>query len=369
VRICLIAPVIPDYCIEFAETIAESADVLLCIADKHFSPDRSMPTPRLEIQWLRWPRQRDVIGSTIFMTRLARRVRQWRPDIVHILAEGYVWTNLLPSLLRSSPIVTTVHDIRLHPGDVSSSRIPRFFIKSLVRQSDAIIVHGEGLRRDAASQLPIELERIFVFPHPPLLRYRNVAQKHGFTKPSDGLFRVLFFGRIYEYKGLRYLLQAAPMIKAVVGQLKIIVAGTGDDFEKYRNLVSDPTSVQMHDEFIPVDQAARLFTEADVLALPYIEASQSGVLMIAMPFGLPVVATDVGEIAETIKSTGTGLLVPTRDEAALAKALIKIASDKDLRNRLSSKAKAAMDGPYSRKALSKRALAIYGQVLKVIELR
>ena len=364
-RICLVAHEIPDYCIEFAETIAESADVLLCIASKHLLPDRSASTRRLEIQWLNWPRQRNLIGSAVFMARLARRIRRWNPDIVHILVESNVWTNLLPFLLRPWPLITTVHDVKLHPGDVSSAKIPRFFINLLVRQSDAIVVHGEGLRREAAKQFRIKSERIFVFPHPPLLRYRHEAQKHGFSKPSDGVFRVLFFGRIYEYKGLRFLLQAAPLIMSSVSHLKIVIAGAGDDFEKYDNLVSDATSVQVHYGFVSVDQAARLFAEADVLALPYIEASQSGVLMVAMPFGLPVVATDVGEIADTVKSTGIGLVIPPRDEVALAKALIEVASDEALRNRLSKSAAVAMNGGYSRRALSKCAIDIYARVLKL----
>lgn len=368
-RVCLIAPDIPDYCIEFAETIAESGNVLLCIADKHFSPDRLAPSRHLEVEWLPWPRQRDLIGSAVFMIRLARRIRLWQPDIVHILMEGNVWTNVLPLFLRSWPILTTVHDVRLHPGDVSSSRVPRFLINSLVRQSDAIVVHGEGLRRDALKVLPVKLDRAFVFPHPPLWHYRNVAQNRGFYKRADGVFRVLFFGRIYEYKGLRYLLQAAPLLKKAVPHLRIIIAGAGDDFAKCRDLVYDPACIEVHNEFIPTDQAARLFCEADVLALPYIEASQSGVLMIAMTFGLPVVATDVGEIADTIKSTGMGLLVPPRNAAALANALIEIASDKNLRNRLSKNAEAAINGPYSRKSLSEHAMAIYRHLLNVTRLQ
>jgi glycosyltransferase involved in cell wall biosynthesis len=367
-RVALIAPNIADYSLEFAKTIAEAAEVLLCIADKHFSPGYPQPTDTLSVEWLSWPRQRDLIGSIAFMIRLARRIRAWNPDVVHILMEDNIWTNLLPPLLGSKPVLTTVHDVRLHPGDASSARIPRIFINYLVRQSDAIVVHGEALRKDAIALLPIKSERCFALPHPPLWRYSELAQQEALCKSTDDVFRVLFFGRIYEYKGLRYLMEAVPLLQKAVVKLKIVIAGSGD-LAEWRDFVSDPSSVEVYNGFIPVEQVVRLFSEADILALPYIEASQSGVLMIAMAFGLPVVATEVGEIANTVMSTGMGLLVPPRDAPALAAAISAIANDKALKARLSQNAENAINGPYSRKAICGRAMDIYRSIIEMTKTR
>jgi glycosyltransferase involved in cell wall biosynthesis len=102
-----------------------------------------------------------------------------------------------------------------------------------------------------------------------------------------------------------------------------------------------------------------LFVEADLLALPYIEASQSGPLMMAMAFGLPVVATEVGEISSVVRSTRMGLVVPPRDKIALADAITKVALDEGLRRQLSENAKQAMSSDYSREAISSRVLHIY----------
>lgn len=368
-RITLIAPDIPDYSIEFAEMVAETANVLLCIPNKHSSQGYPQPKDRLEVEWLPWPRQRNLFGNMLFMIRLARRIRQWNPDVVHFLMGENIWTNLLPPLLRAKPILTTVHDVRLHPGDVASARAPRIFVKGMVRQSDAILVHGDGLRAEAAKILPINSERCFVLPHVPLWHYREVADQEGFVKPDDGIFRVLFFGRICEYKGLRYLLKAAPLVQQVIKQLKIVIAGSGDDFANCRDLISSLSCVEVHSGFIPVHQAARFFSEADMLALPYIESSQSGVLMIAMAFGLPVVSTEVGEIANTVKTTGMGLLVPPRDEVALAAAMSEIACNIELRDRFSRNAANAARGPYSKRALSQRVGAIYENLSQLSRMR
>ena len=86
------------------------------------------------------------------------------------------------------------------------ARVARILSNRVVTCSDAILVHGDELRQQATSIWPINSERCFVLPLAPLRRYREVADEKGFTKPNDGVFRVLFFGRICEYKGLRYLL-------------------------------------------------------------------------------------------------------------------------------------------------------------------
>ena len=140
-------------------------------------------------------------------------------------------------------------------------------------------------------------------------------------------FRILFFGRIHEYKGLRYLIEAAPEIFRSVDHAKLIIAGRGDDFSSYRAMISDPSRFEIHNRFIEEAETVRMFAEADVLVLPYSEASQSGVLLVALCFGSPVVATDVGEMAEVVRSAQMGIVVPPRDVPALASAVVAMATD------------------------------------------
>lgn len=360
-RVVLIAPEIPDYCMEIAEIVAESCDVLLCIADKHFTKERPRSRPRLEVAWLPWPRQREV-RNVAFMARLLRRVKKWNPDIVHILNETNIWLNIFVPLLKCAPVITTVHDVQLHPGDTMTGRVPRFFPNLLAKQSDAIIVHGDRLRDEVIGTLSIAPDRIFVAPHPPLKYFFDLAKKNKFTKPNDNVFRVLFYGRIQEYKGLRYLLQAAPLVRAKIPNVRFVIAGAADDFSIYRPYIDDPSIIEVHNRFISEIETARLFTAADLLVLPYIEASQSGVLMIAVPFGLPCVATEVGEMPAVVRSLGIGLVVPPRDSLLLAAKIVEFAADVDLRKQCSENADKAMAGIYSIEALSSQFMGIYRDI-------
>jgi glycosyltransferase involved in cell wall biosynthesis len=178
------------------------------------------------------------------------------------------------------------------------------------------------------------------------------------------LFRVLFFGRIYEYKGLRYLLESAPLISAAAPQVRFIIAGTGADFGEYRSLIQDPAKFDIRNRFIPDAEVAQLFAEADLLALPYIEASQSGVLANAIGFGLPVVATAVGELSAVILETGMGLTVPPADSSALAQAISNIALDKRLYEELTANARSAAAHTYSRGTILTRTLIAYERLVQ-----
>lgn len=363
-RVALLAPEIPDYSLEVAETVGASCDVLLCIADKHYGEGRLQSRPGLEVLWLPWPRQRDV-RSAIFTARLWQKIRGWKPDVIHILNETNIWLNAFTILPRFAPVIATVHDIKLHPGDNMTGRVPRFFPNLLARRSDAIIVHGEGLRDDAIASLSVSRERVFVAPHPPLRHFFDIARAKKFKKPDDNIFRVLFFGRIHEYKGLRYLLQAASSLRTRIPNLRVIIAGRGDDFSIYRPYVDDASIIELRNHFISDADTAELFAAADVLALPYIEASQSGVLMIGVPFGLPVVATEVGEIGTAVRSLGIGTTVPPRDVQLLASGIMSIALNPDSRREYAQNAAIAMNGPLSRPVLSRQLTAIYSDVIKM----
>jgi glycosyltransferase involved in cell wall biosynthesis len=356
-RVALIATAAFDYCVEYAELLTESCEVLFCAPEKSVA-GRAFIDPRVEIAPLHWPRHRSPT-NLILIAKLLARIKAWRPDIVHFLGENNIWLNLLPPLIGHVPVVVTVHDIEYHPGDSESRRVPRVFIDGFIRQADAVIVHGESLRAAALAKLPVRSRPVFVFPHPPTTYYARLAACEKMARTKDGFFRALFFGRIYEYKGLKYLLEAAHLALPRLPSLCVVVAGRGDDLAKGGLTVPATENFDLRNRFIPDLELAQLLTDADVVVLPYIEASQSGVLMTALAFGLPVIATDVGEMADVVRTTGAGRIIPARDSAALAEALVEVGANEPLQQALAEKATNALQGIYSRRALAARAKDIY----------
>jgi len=107
---------------------------------------------------------------------------------------------------------------------------------------------------------------------------------------------------------------------------RLIIAGEFyDSVDKYRELIQEygiDERVQIDNRYVPNEEVPRVFREADVLILPYVGASQSGVARIALSNGLPVIASQVGGLAEAIEEGVTGLLFPCGDSNELANRIV-----------------------------------------------
>jgi len=142
---------------------------------------------------------------------------------------------------------------------------------------------------------------------------------------------VLFFGNIGPYKGVDYLIAAFQRINGLDGPYRLIIAGKPrTNSNDYVNAIRKAASrdvergrIIQRIEHIPDDEAELYFKAADLLVLPYTFVSQSGVLFLGYSFGLPVVAANVGSLAEDITEGETGFLCKPSDPIDLARVIEK----------------------------------------------
>lgn len=325
-RIVMIAAGVFEYTVELVNALSQRHEVDFLVPGSRFRHLVWAVHPRVRLHMLDWPRHRDP-RSLAFVLRLAESIQRWQPDIIHFQC-GQVWLNLLMPLLDQSTFVMTVHDVLPHVGDQESRKIPEWIGAFTIRHAHRLITHGERLKVALAHRHHIPLDRIDVIPHGVLSFYRRLLPSpNGNTSRATGRAEVLFFGRIYKYKGLEYLIQAQPKITRAVPEARIVIAGRGEAFDKYAAMLPDPEKFIIYNEYIPNRQVAELFDRAEVIVLPYISGSQSGVLQVAYAFGKPVVATRVGSIEEAVDDGVTGRLVPPGDADALADAIIELLRD------------------------------------------
>jgi glycosyltransferase involved in cell wall biosynthesis len=137
---------------------------------------------------------------------------------------------------------------------------------------------------------------------------------------------LLFFGIVREYKGLQDLLVALPRIREQLGKLLLMVAGEfWDDEQPYLETIQRlgiEDSVLLDARYIPNETASVYFSAADLFVAPYRRVTGSASVQMATGFGLPVVTTQTGSLAET-ESKRLGLLVPPADPDALATTIIQ----------------------------------------------
>lgn len=329
-RIVMIASGTLEYAVELANAMAERHRVSLLVPRRKFAHLAWAVGPSVDLHMLEWPRQRDP-RSLFFVMQAHQLIEQLRPDVIHFIIEQ-TWLNALMPLLSQHTFVGTVHDVVPHVGDASSLKTPRWIGDFTVRHAHRLIVHGQKLKADLANRLHLPLDRIDVIPHGVLSFYRRLLPpSNGHGTNGAGRPEVLFFGRIYKYKGLDYLIQAQPAITRAIPEARIVIAGQGENFNQYQARLPEPDKFEIYNDYISNQQVAELFHRATVVVLPYITGSQSGVLQVAYAFGKPVVATRVGSLDEAVDEGRTGLLVPPRDSRALAEAVIQLLSDQRLR--------------------------------------
>jgi glycosyltransferase involved in cell wall biosynthesis len=269
-------------------------------------------------------RRRDL-RSFLEITRLYKKIKDFNPDILHLQQTTDWRIFLLAKLFGFSKTVLTMHDVINHPG--KHTGLQSFLVKNMQKKVKSIIVHGDFLKKQLMAQSKILKDKIYVIPH----GVYDIYKKWDDNQIEEEENTVLFFGRISEYKGIDTLIKAQPLITKEIKNAKVVIAGRGEDFTKYQQLIIDQSRFEIHNRFIPHKEIYKFFRRASIVVLPYREASQSGVVAIAYAFGKPVVVTNTGSLPEAIEDERTGLVVPANNPRLLAAAIIKMLKDINFR--------------------------------------
>lgn len=278
------------------------------------------------------------------------------PDIVHITIRHPLIFTVFPFLsIKKIPVVLTVHDILPHPGEkfLYLSNISSYIS---MRYCKKIFVHGNKLKSELISQKVPE-NKIKVIPHGD---YSFFSKNKEVIPEEENT--ILFFGRIMEYKGLEYLIQAEPLISKNISNFKIIIAGEGD-FSKYSSMIKNESSFRIINEYISEDEVATLFQSSSLVVLPYTEASQSGIVPIAYTFKKPVIATNVGSLNEVVFDGVTGYIVPPRDTYSLADSISKLLKNKSLRYDMGNKGYKFASEELSWDSIAKNTIETYKEIV------
>lgn len=318
-----------EYCVRLASGISQDRDtrILLFLPKNEGAPYLHLLGNSVGLQLFDMPRLRQLFKQIQMLTHLVRQIRRFNPDVIHLQLGHFSFNLLALPLLSKYPLVLTVHDALIHPGDADSAKAPQWVLDRACHLARQRIVHVPQVKDLLVQRLGIPGNTVHVIPH---VIVGDVDVTIGEDVREEWPL-ILFFGRIWEYKGLEYLIRAEPLITSKVPQAKIVIAGKGEDFDRYRRMMVHPDKFIVHNEYVSDEKRAALFSQASVVVLPYVEASQSGVIPIAYSFGKPVIATTVGGLPEMVEHGRTGYLVKPRDSNALAEAIVLLLQDKERR--------------------------------------
>jgi glycosyltransferase involved in cell wall biosynthesis len=281
--------------------------------------------------------------------RLRGRVARFDPDVVHLQESAANDPRLLLATRpRRRRLALTIHDPSPHPGD-DVPRLDPVFNGALMRLAGLIFVHGEALREEL-------IER--AHPRAPVVVVPHGVEPAAASAVPDAP-KVLFFGRISHYKGVDVLLDAMELVWRELPEATVTIAGEGE-IEAHAAL-SDQR-VEVIAGHVPEADVPGLIEAARCVALPYRQASQSGVGSLVKPYGRPLLVTRVGGLPELV-ADGSGVAVPSEDPAALAAALVSVLGDRSLAERLGAAGVRTIEREAGWDAVARRTIDAYREHL------
>ncbi len=260
--------------------------------------------------------------------RVGRELKRLKPDL---LVVRYWLPFMAPCLGKISSItrknkhtrvVAIADNIVPHeqrPGD-------RLLTKYFLKRVDGFVTMSEQVRRDLLD-FGVAENRITFCPHPLYDNFgeqvdRDVARRQLGLDGEQLL--VLFFGFIWDYKGLDLLIQSLAYDKIRNLPLRLVVAGEfytdQTPYFKLAHSLGVSDRIIWRTEFIPNDEVKYYFCAADLVVQPYKSATQSGVTQVAYHFEKPMVVTHVGGLPEMVPDGKAGYVTEV-DSADIAAAI------------------------------------------------
>ncbi len=326
---------------------------------------REILHPRITLYTLPHMQNLDPLGW-IPVLKARRLIRRLRPDVIHF-NESYDFRCLLLMLLCPGyPYVTSVHDPIPHSDErISLQKFKHWVRDRIRRKSDGLIVYGRTLRRKLADYAHLPLDRIYAVPHGEYRYFTHFDTKKA-PATDDGIKRILFFGRWERYKGIDLLVKAEPLITERVPEARIVLAGEGRlPLSELQPEMVHPDRFIIKNYTIPDEEVPDLYRQADVVVLPYREATQSGPLHIAGSFAKPAVVSRVGAMAEVVTDGETGILVEPGDVEQLAEAVCRLLENPDEARRMGRNAYEQMKAEESMEKVAEIQAEVYRRVMEM----
>lgn len=264
--------------------------------------------------------------------KTAHYLKKLQPDVIvfqywmPFFAPCYATVAFMAKRFLKVRIVYICHNIIPHEHNILNRILSRIGLKRV----DDFIVHSQSVGEDLLKLLP--KAKIQHAPHPVHEIFPPAVDKA--TAKEELMLTdnrvLLYFGYIRPYKGIKTLIKAMPHALTKV-DVRLIIAGEFyEEKEETLQLIKEldiEKNVWVTDTYIPGEEVAHYFCAADLVVLPYITATQSGIVQVAYHYNKPVVVTDVGGLPEVVLDEKTGFVVPPKDPVALGEAIIRFYSD------------------------------------------
>ncbi len=284
-------------------------------------------------------------------------------DLIHVHHFGRAAVRLAGTPDRPAFVFTTHDPFAMNALPVGWKR--RLTDNYVLRRASAVVALSHAERKFLIRKA-VSPERICVIPNG--IDVSVFTPQDVRSEPADG-YRLLFVGQLQTFKGLDFLLEAIPQVRAAYPTVRLrLIYQTAPLLDHYRTRCA---TLQIQDivEFSGASTAvelARSYSMADIVISPSLGECLSTVVLEAMSCGAPVIATDVGGIREQLDAN-TGMIVPPRDALALARAICALLADPSRRRSLGQAALRKARVNFNQRLMIDRHERLYQELLHTNE--
>ena len=261
---------------------------------------------------------------------IRRKINDFSPDVICVQSYRHWFLPIMDVFLKF-PTVLDLHDPIFHSGSGSTkyNKLNSLIKLIFIRLSDKIIVHGKKLINDFSIKYNYPKEDITVM----LFGEYSISKIFDDTNLETKKNQILFFGRIHKYKGIDTLVKSEPLISSEIEDLEIVIAGDGP-YKSYLNKIVNREKFTFLSKEIPINRLHKIFRTADIVVLPYLDATQSGVISLCLAYRKVMVLTDVGALAEMVNYGKSSVVVKPDSPKELSEGIVKVLKNTVYRSEL-----------------------------------
>jgi glycosyltransferase involved in cell wall biosynthesis len=281
-----------------------------------------------------------------------------KPDIIHSHSPDIGFIISLQATLFHIPVVNTCHGVTFSGEQFSPIKgLIESFLLKYGRFKEIVTVDRGSLPSFAEHAINV----VRYIPNGVDIEY---FARRGFEKPESPKIRYLFVGRLEEQKGLKYLIQASKQLSLDLQDYELIIIGEGSQRDELSQMVSEMslhTHVRILGE-VDLEELKRWYHSCDVFILPSIWEGMPLTLLEAWAAGLPAIVTAVGDVPHLCNDRENAMIVHPGDPGALCNAMLLLANDTQLRDKLGRCGAKMVNDSYSWSNVADSYLDLYKSV-------
>lgn len=244
------------------------------------------------------------------LNSVIRRIKREKFDVIYF-ESLHVWNvAIMMALGKKVHKYQVIHEVIPHEGDQQVKGVD-FMNKVICKTADTIVLRNQKYVDDMISRYKVDPERV---------KYMELWRRYPKFTPPAHSGHVLFFGRINPYKGADNLLEIVRLCPDITFD---VVGRVDPQMEDIVEKLSKEKNVNLNNRYVSDDEMREAFVGCDWAIVPYNSASQSGIIIDAYKYSRPVIAFNVGAIAEQIDDEKSGYLVEAGDNEAFAEKVKK----------------------------------------------